>query len=104
MDDLEAWLAALPLSGDEAWEAVVSRMAAEVEAAFAARKPGEESVSLGLRAVFAVLEDDAHNLQTVSPIFTSSTTGQLSVRIAWSAAGYRRAAEAAKDWALNAAY
>lgn len=103
-DDLEAWLAALPVSGDEAWEAWIGRMAGEVEAEFAAHKPGEETVSLGLRAVFAVLEDDANDLQTVSPIFTSPTTGHLSVRIAWSAAGYRRAAQAAKDWALSAPY
>lgn len=104
MDDLEAWLATLPVSGDEAWEAVVNRMAGELEAFFAAHKPGEESVSLGLRAVFAVLDDDAHDLQTISPIFTSPTTGHLSVRISWSADAYRRAAEAAKDWMLNATY
>ena len=98
----DAWVSDLEVN-DESMRAIMFGIAVECQELPALRHIPSETVQLKLGVFFGEFDSRQYGIIEVSPVPAEHTADILALRIGFSPAGYRRLAEAAKDWMARAA-
>jgi hypothetical protein len=101
MGDRDAWVSGLRWDDDEAWKVIIHRMAAEIVDACPLENLGIDDMDFGLLFAGQAAAEYLNDIYRIVPIAAGDASSLGELRISFDPAGYRRAAEAAKDRVLT---